>query len=117
MSISQEFRNAIAISTRSFTASSVGLLVSFLAISLAEGAKKAAAGAGDTSQDRAAFEKLVKRFEAAWNDADVDSMALLFSAEGALVTPNGSIVRTRPRIKQLISKERENRLREATIRQ
>jgi hypothetical protein len=117
VSIPQEFRNAFAILTKSFTASSVWLLVSFIAISLAGDAEKAAAGAVDTSQDRAALEKLVKRFEAAWNDADVDSMALLFSADGALVMPNGSIVRTRAQIKQLISKERENQLREATIGQ
>jgi uncharacterized protein (TIGR02246 family) len=59
----------------------------------------------------------VKSFEAAWNKADVESIALLFSPDGQLVTPNGSTAKTRPQIKELIAKERESRFREATIRQ
>jgi hypothetical protein len=35
----------------------------------------------------------------------------------SLLTPNGSTAKTRPQIKELIAKERESRLREATIRQ
>jgi hypothetical protein len=40
----------------------------------------------------------------------------LFS-DGQLLTPNGSIARTRPEIKQLIVKKLESRLPQGTIRQ
>jgi uncharacterized protein (TIGR02246 family) len=105
------------IASISFTALCVSIFFSSLPIALAGSADKAATPPADSSRDGAALQKLVKTFEAAWNNADVESIALLFSPDGQLVTPNGSTAKTRPQIKQLIAKERESRLREATIRQ
>jgi uncharacterized protein (TIGR02246 family) len=105
------------IASTSFTALCVSIFFSSLPIALAESADKAASPPADSSRDGAALQKLVKTFEAAWNNADIESIALLFSPDGQLETPNGSTAKTRPQIKQLIAKERESRLREATIRQ
>jgi uncharacterized protein (TIGR02246 family) len=100
-----------------FAALRVTIFFASLPIALAGSAEKPAGSSADNSQDGAALQKLVKRFEAAWNNADLESISLLFAPDGQLVTPNGSTAKTRPQIKQLIAKERESRLREATIRQ
>jgi uncharacterized protein (TIGR02246 family) len=105
------------IASPSFTAFFVSIFFSCLTLASAGSAAQAPSPADDTSRDGAALQKLVKSFEAAWNKADVESIALLFSPDGQLVTPNGSTAKTRPQIKELIAKERESRLREATIRQ
>ena len=94
----------------SFSALCVSIFFLSLPIALAQSANKAASPTADSSRDGAALQKLVKSFEAAWNNADVESIALLFSPDGQLVTPNGSTAKTRPQIKQLIAKERESRL-------
>jgi nuclear transport factor 2 (NTF2) superfamily protein len=106
----------IQLASPSFTAFFASIFFSCLTIASGSAAK-APSPADDSSRDGAALQKLVKSFEAAWNKADVESIALLFSPDGQLVSPNESSAKTRPKIKELIAKERESRLREATIRQ
>jgi uncharacterized protein (TIGR02246 family) len=68
------------------------------------------------SPERKALENVIERFVSAWNGGDAESLASLFSPDGQLVNPWGSVTRTRPQIKQVIAKERSTRLEGTTLR-
>ena len=83
--------------------------------------KADAAQSGDQSKPREqskqpAPEGVVKTLVVAWNEGDPDSIARLFVPDGVLVTPTGSVVRSRSEIQKTIVKERQGRLKETSLR-
>jgi uncharacterized protein (TIGR02246 family) len=67
------------------------------------------------SDDRKAVSKVVDKLISAWNNNDAEGMAKLFLPDGVLITPTGSVVRSRLEIKKRVSDERQGKLKDSTL--
>ena len=79
----------------------------------------ASAAAADTSRkkpdERQLLSKVVERLVAAWNKGDADAIAKLFLPDAVLVTPTGSVVRSRSGIRKRIIDERQGKLKDTIL--
>jgi uncharacterized protein (TIGR02246 family) len=75
--------------------------------------------AADTSRkkpdERQLLSKVVERLVAAWNKGDAEAIAKLFLPDAVLVTPTGSIVRSRSGIRKRIIDERQGKLKDTIL--
>ncbi len=69
----------------------------------------------ETKVDEKALLEVVQRFDRAWNRADAEAVAALFSADGELVSPSGAITSARDEIRNLLAGEFQDTLRGTTI--
>lgn len=67
------------------------------------------------SDERDLSAKLVETLVSAWNKNDAETIAKLFLPDAVLITPTGSVVRSRPQIRKRIIDERQGRLKETTL--
>ena len=85
---------------------------------LIEEAEAAAASRaqGEKLPRQQAPESIVETLMLAWNRGDTEAVARLFLPDGILVTPTGSVIRSRNEIRKRILDERQGRLKESTLR-
>jgi uncharacterized protein (TIGR02246 family) len=67
------------------------------------------------SDERDLSAKLVETLVSAWNKNDAETIAKLFLPDAVLITPTGSVIRSRPQIRKRIIDERQGRLKETTL--
>lgn len=67
------------------------------------------------SDDRNSVSKAVDDLIAAWNKSDAEAIAKLFLPNGILVTPAGSVIRSRSEIRRRMSDERQGKLKDTTL--
>jgi uncharacterized protein (TIGR02246 family) len=60
--------------------------------------------------------KIAESVASAWNKNDTESIAKLFAPDAVLITPNGSVVRSRAGIRKRIIDERNGKLKDTTLR-
>ena len=73
----------------------------------------------DTSRknpdERQLLSKMVESLVSAWNKNDADTMAKFFLPDAVLVTPTGTVVRSRSGIKKRIIDERQGKLKDTIL--
>lgn len=67
------------------------------------------------SDERELSAKLVEGLVAAWNKNDTETIAKLFLPDAVLITPTGSVIRSRTEIRKRIIDERQGRLKETML--
>ena len=68
------------------------------------------------SSEKEALQEVLNRFVVAWNRDDAEAMSMLFSPDGEFMSPAGSIARTRPEIRRLIVRERQEMFKGMTLK-
>jgi uncharacterized protein (TIGR02246 family) len=92
------------------------LLSLFLLGSIAEHTGSADAGsAANRNAEEQAARKVIATVAMAWNKNDVESIARLFVTDAVLITPTGSVIRSRSAIRQRIIDERNGKLKDTTL--
>lgn len=69
----------------------------------------------DVISDEKVVLEVVQRFDSAWNRADAEAVAALFSPDGEFVSPSGAITSARAEIKNLLAGEFQERLQGTTL--
>jgi uncharacterized protein (TIGR02246 family) len=69
----------------------------------------------NNSDDRKLVSKVLNNLVSAWNKNDAEEVAKLFLPDGVLVTPTGSVLRSRSEIKKRVSDERQGKLKDTTL--
>jgi len=67
------------------------------------------------SDDRKLVSAVVESLVSAWNKNDTDTVAKLFLPDAVLLTPTGSVVRSRSEIRKRIIDERNGKLKNTTL--
>lgn len=67
------------------------------------------------SDDWNSVSKAVDDLIASWNKSDAEAIAKLFLPNGILVTPAGSVIRSRSEIRRRMSDERQGKLKDTTL--
>jgi hypothetical protein len=83
------------------------LAIFFLLISGSAAADKSRPEDAVNSDDRSLLSKMVDNLISAWNKNDPEAIAKLFLPNGVLVTPTGSVIRSRSEIRKRINHERQ----------
>ncbi|HEX2227470.1 MAG TPA: SgcJ/EcaC family oxidoreductase [Candidatus Binatia bacterium] len=60
-------------------------------------------------------ETMVKNLVLAWNRGDPETIARMFLPDGVLITPTGSVIRSRSSIRKRLLDERSGRLKDSTL--
>ena len=66
------------------------------------------------TEEKAVLE-VVQRFDSAWNRADAEAVAALFSPDGEFVSPSGAITSARGEIRNLLAGGFQERLQGTTL--
>lgn len=61
-------------------------------------------------------ELTAKRLSQAWNQGSSQEIASLFTADGELIIPNGSIIRSKPEIEKILKEKRSGLLNDTTLK-
>jgi uncharacterized protein (TIGR02246 family) len=91
------------------------LAIFFLLISGSAAADKSRPEDAVNSDDRSLLSKMVDNLISAWNKNDPEAIAKLFLPNGVLVTPTGSVIRSRSEIRKRINHERQGKLKDTTL--
>jgi hypothetical protein len=67
------------------------------------------------SDDRKLVSAVVESIVSAWNKNDTDTIAKLFLPDAVLLTPTGSVIRSRSEIRKRIIDERNGKLKHTTL--
>jgi uncharacterized protein (TIGR02246 family) len=91
------------------------LAIFFLLISGSAAADTSRPEDAVNSDDRSLLSKMVDNLISAWNKNDPEAIAKLFLPNGVLVTPTGSVIRSRSEIRKRINHERQGKLKDTTL--
>lgn len=69
----------------------------------------ASAKSASNSDDAKFISKLIANVVSAWNENNIEAIARVFLSDGILITPRGSVIRTRSEIRKRISSERQGK--------
>jgi uncharacterized protein (TIGR02246 family) len=87
----------------------------FLVASVSAAADKSRPEDAVNSDERSLLSKMVDNLISAWNKNDPEAIAKLFLPNGVLVTPTGSVLRSRSEIRKRINHERQGKLKDTTL--
>ena len=91
------------------------LITVFLSALMSGQADAGESKSGSNSDDRNLVSKALNSLVSAWNKNDAEGIAKLFLPNGVLVTPTGSVLRSRSEIRKRVSDERQGKLKDTTL--
>jgi uncharacterized protein (TIGR02246 family) len=91
------------------------LVNAFLFVSVSAAADKNRPNDAIDSDVRQLVLKAVDNLISAWNKNDPEAIARLFLPNGVLVTPTGSVIRSRSEIRKRVMDERQGKLKDTTL--
>jgi uncharacterized protein (TIGR02246 family) len=75
----------------------------------------ASAKSASNSDDAKSISQVIANVVSAWNENNIEAIARVFLSDGILITPRGSVIRTRSEIRKRISSERQGKLKDTVL--
>jgi uncharacterized protein (TIGR02246 family) len=75
----------------------------------------ASAKSASNSDDAKFISQVIANVVSAWNENNIEAIARVFLSDGILITPRGSVIRTRSEIRKRISSERQGKLKDTVL--